>query len=617
MPKSMKTICPSTIRNLGVLLKCVGPVLSLLFFTASLTPAAVLYVDVNNANPAPPYTNWSTAAANIQDAVDAAVASDQILVTNGVYRTGGRVTVGALTNRLAVDKALLVQSVNGPQFTKIQGYQLPDTTLGDAAIRCVYLTNGATLSGFTLFNGGTKDLFLNMGDQSDFSGGGVFCESTTAIVSNCVASGNWAGGGGGGVYGGSLYNCTLTNNAANLGGGACSSVLKVCTLTGNHASLYGGGAEGSILNNCTLSNNVGQEAGGGASECTLTNCALMTNATGGYGGGANSSRLYHCTLTGNSAEDGGGVGRHYNFLELSILENCTLTQNRANIWGGGAYSAQLNNCALVGNSAAEAAGGAGESSLGNCTLVGNSAGQFGGGVAAGVNGGGLGGTTLDNCILYYNTAPVGANYYVDADFTAALSLQFCCTTPMPTGMGNITNAPSSIDQAVGNLRLQSNSACIRADGDAVDAGSTDLDGRPRITGGTIDIGAYEFQPGTSGLFIAWLQQYGLPTDGSADFADTDNDGMNNWNEWAAGTVATNASSVLRVFVSKKAVLGVIVRWQSVNNRTYFLERATDLGATPPFSLLASNLVGQVGTTSFTDTNATGPGPFFYRVGVQP
>ena len=62
--------------------------------------------------------------------------------------------------------------------------------------------------------------------------------------------------------------------------------------------------------------------------------------------------------------------------------------------------------------------------------------------------------------------------------------------------------------------------------------------------------------------------------------------------------------------------GVMVIWQSVSNRTYFLQRCTDLGAQPPFTTLASNIVGQVGTTSYTDTNAVDDGALLYRVGVQ-
>ena len=39
-------------------------------------PASVLYVDLNSTNATPPYTNWSTAAKDIQSAVDAAGNGD-------------------------------------------------------------------------------------------------------------------------------------------------------------------------------------------------------------------------------------------------------------------------------------------------------------------------------------------------------------------------------------------------------------------------------------------------------------------------------------------------------------------------------------------------------------
>lgn len=176
-----------------------------------VTFAGTLFVDAANLNPVPPYTDWATAATNIQDAIDVATLGDRILVTNGVYKFGGRSVDGAQTNRIALTKEVVVASVNGPQATFIEGALGPNpmTELwgeiifsGSNAFRCAYVGSNSTLCGFTLTNGYT----VWYG-----SGGGVLCESS-GIVSNCVLIGNSAGfsggGGSGGAYaGGKFFNC--------------------------------------------------------------------------------------------------------------------------------------------------------------------------------------------------------------------------------------------------------------------------------------------------------------------------------------------------------------------------------------------------------------------------
>ncbi len=279
------------------------------------------FVNVDNATPAPPYANWETAASIIQDAIDAAEPGDEIVVTNGVYALGGRAVAGFMTNRVAVDKALVVRSVNGPAFTFIVGHQVPGVTNGDGAVRCAYLTNGAVLSGFTLTNGATR---ISGDEEQEQTAGGAWSASADAILTNCVLVGNSARYGGA-VYQGTVLDSVLTGNHAATGGAAYYSTLSNCTLRANSAT-WGGGAYESVLDNCVLTNNRASY-GGGAYSGTLTSCVLVqnwaTNTPNSRGGGTYESRLSHCSLFSNSASDRGGGSSGGN------LQTCVLTNNSA------------------------------------------------------------------------------------------------------------------------------------------------------------------------------------------------------------------------------------------------------------------------------------------------
>jgi hypothetical protein len=293
-------------------------------------------------------------------------------------------------------------------------------------------------------------------------------------------------------------------------------------------------------------------------------------------------------LAGNTAEAGGGA------IE-SVLDGCVIVSNSAASYAGGAQGL-LRNCVIAHNSANYGAGVNGTAI--NCTIVGNT---------ANVRGGGAYESDLFNSIVFYNSAPTQP----DVD---SCGLFYCCTT-LHGGSGNITNAPAFVDQAGGNFRLQTNSACVNAGRNAYLASSTDVDGGSRIAGGTVDIGAYELPSPASILSVAWLLRYGLPADGSADYSDSDHDGMNNWQEWRADTHPVNAASRLQMHSPTGNGTTVTVVWESVDTRSYWLERASDLG-TFSFQVIQSNIVGQAGITLCSDTNVMGASPFFYRVGVH-
>jgi hypothetical protein len=203
-----------------------------------------------------PFTSWNNAATNIQDAIDAASAGETVWVTNGVYASGGKVMAGDLTNRVVLDKALTVQSANGPFVTTIQGAWDPVTTNGPLAVRCAWVTNGAVLKGFTLLGGATRNTGTALILET---GGGVWCSDAGATVASCVIRTNAAYSSGCGVYNGTVINSAIQGNLGSTIAGATSSArLLNCTVVGNSCA----GALSGYATNCILYYNVSRDSSG-------------------------------------------------------------------------------------------------------------------------------------------------------------------------------------------------------------------------------------------------------------------------------------------------------------------------------------------------------------------
>ena len=227
-----------------------------------------------------PYSTWAAAATNIQDAISAALTNEVVLVANGTYATGGKSMDGVITNRVSVDKAILVQSVNGPSVTTIQGAWDPTSTNGPGAVRCVWLTNNATLSGFTVSGGATRS---GTGALSTY--GAVFLAALRPEHMPTIAC-SWQ-----------ISPLTL---AADV-----SVNLSHCTLSGNHAAgsgANGGGAAYCNLKNCLITSNVSeQSSGGGGFFCNATNCAFTKNRAILWGSGTYQGTYLNCTFSGNTS----------------------------------------------------------------------------------------------------------------------------------------------------------------------------------------------------------------------------------------------------------------------------------------------------------------------------
>ncbi|MCL1919964.1 MAG: hypothetical protein FWG50_02635 [Kiritimatiellaeota bacterium] len=234
---------------------------------------------------------------------------------------------------------------------------------------------------------------------------------------------------------------------------------------------------------------------GGGSAC----CAIL---------GANrdhvSTVLEGFTLTNGRYGNGGGV-------RAGMLNRCILTGNYATTSGGGAAYSTLNNCLVVDNNASDG-GGAAFATLNNCTVVKNHARDYGGGVKGNDSASSTGGPAIiNNSIVWGNTS--GTPGYESYEW--ALEANYSCFEGANPSGGDtyIGDNPRFADFADGDYRLRADSPCINAGRNSLllIKSASDLDGKPRTIGKTVDMGAYEWgDPAMEGDF--WYVDIARPND---------------------------------------------------------------------------------------------------------
>src|ERR1700722_762816 len=163
----------------------------------------------------------------------------------------------------------------------------------------------------------------------------------------------------------------------------------------------------------------------------------------------------------------------------------------------------LTNCEFEDNSAADggglADGGKCSPILTNCTFNGNSANKGGGAIAEGSGAA----ATVVNSILWDDSAPQGPEVFSDTEIALndgivygqnAISVTYSDVAGGYQGVGNISTDPLFVTSAGGGGAIQPYSSCAGAGNvAAIEATgvTTDILGNPRITSGTVDIGAYQ------------------------------------------------------------------------------------------------------------------------------
>jgi hypothetical protein len=446
----------------------------------------------------------------IQEAVEAALDGDIIVVNPGTYTGAGNCDIDLLGKEVTITGADPLDP------------NIVETTLIDCAgaakepHRGFYVAdcNGAAISGLTITNGLAQ------------AGGAIFCLNSTLSLTHCRILGNATldgdenidvnGGPGGGLYcEGSqveVVDCLIANNAAGDGAGSAD---RQGGAGGGGGGIYSVDSTLWVLDSAITDNTAGDGGqgtpngqggrGGGlyADMAVVERSVIMGNMAGN---GTDSDM--GLKDTGGNGGDGGGI--YCDFLEVAntlVAGNQSGKGGAAELLGSGVhgngggiscYEGFVTLCTIVDNVVHESDSDVKSSSA---PSIGLGAGIFC-----------TSRTMVTNSILWNNASDQIAGHECEGLFYCDIADEVCVAA-----QGNLSVDPSfvragawvHIDDAnvavaptdpnalwvAGDYHLRADSPCIDMGDPNHVAGldETDLDGNTRVADGAVDIGAYEFQ----------------------------------------------------------------------------------------------------------------------------
>jgi predicted outer membrane repeat protein len=370
-------------------------------------------------------------------------------------------------------------------------------------------------------------------NYSEESGGGIYCVGNTNIQGNKIYN-NYANSGaarGGGIF--CKGNQTIKNNHIfnNIG-------------IGSGGGIYCEGGSPTITYN-NIHNNISPSNYGGGIACAGDNLNaiiknnFIANNTGGYGGGigidggnfnintVSNIQVENDTLVNNTAVGGGGISctnviNHINnniIFRYNVIANNTANATSGIISGGGIAcynsSPTIDNNLLINNYAIGNSGGgalylgSSNAKINNNSVSNNSA----------TKGGALytvqSSPTIINTIFWGNTSTGSISQIFLFDEASDPNFYYCnvgggsnsidANGNFYTGVysNNINTNPLFLAPTLGsglsynglngNWALQNISPCINTGNPIGNYPSLDIAGNVRVSGGLIDMGAYEYQ----------------------------------------------------------------------------------------------------------------------------